>query len=210
MPHHAAQERQSLADTLARVGPAAPTQCDPWSTAELAAHLVIRDSRPDLAVGMFVPPLAGRLEQAMADYATRPWEQLVQLVRTGPPAWSPTRLAFVDELTNLTEFFVHQEDVLRGDGRVGPRRTVSVDLETALWGQLARAAKLMLRRIPAGVVLVAPGHGRAAVKRPTDAGTAVLTGAPGELLLAVSGRLRVADVRVTGAADAVQVVKHSL
>ena len=50
MTGHAARERQALCDTLERVGPAAPTLCDPWSSAELAAHLVIRDSRPDLAL----------------------------------------------------------------------------------------------------------------------------------------------------------------
>ncbi|WP_114908072.1 TIGR03085 family metal-binding protein [Ornithinimicrobium murale] len=210
MTAHAAAERQALCDTFERVGPAAPTLCDPWSTAELAAHLVIRDSRPDLAVGAAVPFLAPRLERGMESYATRPWAELVHLVRTGPPAWSPTRAPFVDEVANLSEFFIHHEDVLRGEGQVGPHREVSPDLEAALWRQLTTVAKLLARRLPTGLVLVAPGHGRSAVKGPTGVGTAVLTGAPGELLLALFGRARVAEVEVTGPAEAVVALRGAL
>ncbi|WP_256838327.1 TIGR03085 family metal-binding protein [Ornithinimicrobium faecis] len=210
MAGHAALERQALCDTLERVGPSAPTLCDPWSTAELAAHLVIRDSRPDLALGMAVPPLAGRLERGMEEYATKPWGQLVHLVRTGPPAWSPTRMPFVDEVANLTEFFIHHEDILRGEGQVGPQREISAELESALWRQLTKVAKLLTRRLPTGIVLVAPGHGRAAVKSPTGVGTAVLTGAPGELVMALFGRMRVAAVEVSSPAEAVSALREAL
>ena len=44
----ARRERISLCDTFTRTGPDAPTLCSPWTTADLAAHLVIRDRRPDL------------------------------------------------------------------------------------------------------------------------------------------------------------------
>ena len=210
MTHLAALERQALCDTLERVGPTAPTLCDPWSTAELAAHLVIRDSRPDLAAGMWLPPLAGRLDDAMAEWATKPWAELVHLVRSGPPPWSPTRMPAVDNAVNLTEFFVHHEDILRGEGQVGPQREVSPRLERALWSQLTKSAKLMVRKLDAGVVLVAPGYGRKAVKGPTAAGTTVLTGAPGELVLALGGRLRVAEVALGGPDSAVEVARAAL
>ena len=210
MGRHAAAERSALCDTFERVGPSAPPLCDPWSTAELAAHLVIRDSRPDLALGNVVPPLADRLDRGMEEYATRPWEELVHLVRSGPPAWSPTRMPFADEVANLAEFFIHHEDVLRGEGQVGPQRELSPELEAALWRQLKRAAPLLSRRLPTGVVLVAPGHGRAAVKGPTQAGTAVLTGAPGELLLTLFGRARVAAVEFSGPEGAVRALRQAL
>ncbi|QDO87421.1 TIGR03085 family protein [Ornithinimicrobium ciconiae] len=210
MTHLAAIERQALCDTLDRIGPTAPTLCDPWSTAELAAHLVIRDGRPDLAVGGLIPPLADRLESGMNDYATREWAELVHLVRSGPPAWSPARVPVVDNLMNLTEFFIHHEDVLRGEGQVGPQRKISPELESALWGQLTKSARLMLAKLDCGVVLVAPGHGRKAVKRPTEAGTAVLTGAPGELVMAAFGRLRVAAVEVSGPELAVSAARAAL
>ncbi len=207
---HARQERQALCDTLHRVGPSAPTLCDPWTSAQLAAHLVIRESRPDLALGTVIPALSGRLQRAMDARAAQPWDELLHQVRSGPPAWSPTRVAPIDEVANLTEFFIHHEDVLRGDGQVGPQREISADLEAALWAQLSKVARLAVRGMPCGLVLVAPGHGRAAVKKPTEAGTAVLTGPPGELLLAAFGRLRVADVQLTGAGGAVSVLRRSL
>ena len=210
MGRHAAAERSALCDTFERVGPSAPTLCDPWSSAELAAHLVIRDSRPDLALGAAVPPLAARLDRGMASYATRQWEELVHLVRTGPPVWSPTRMPFVDEVVNLAEFFIHHEDVLRGEGQVGPQRELSGELEAALWRQVSRIGSLLARRLPTGLVLVSPGHGRAAVKGPTQAGAAVLTGAPGELLLALFGRARVAAVEFGGPAEAVSALREAL
>ena len=52
------RERYALCDTFEAVGPDAPTLCTPWRTRDLAAHLVIREGRPDAAVGLLVPPLA--------------------------------------------------------------------------------------------------------------------------------------------------------
>lgn len=210
MTRHAAAEREALCATFEQVGPGAPTLCDPWLTADLAAHLVIRDSRPDLAASTALPPLRGRLDSAMREYAARPWDTLVEQVRSGPPAWSPAAVGRLDEVMNLVEFFVHHEDVLRGAGQVGPQREISPELETALWGHLTTTSRLLARRLPTGLVLVTPDHGRAAVKGPTDLGTAVLTGAPGELVLAVFGRLRVADVEVTGPDEAVQAIRGAL
>ena len=117
MTHLARLERESLCDTFVDVGPDAPTLCSPWTTADLAAHLVVRERRPDLAPGIWIPPLAGRLEDGQADYAAKPWPELVDLVRSGPPSWAPTQLASVDDAVNFVEFFIHHEDVLRGDGR---------------------------------------------------------------------------------------------
>lgn len=206
----AALERQALCHTFERVGPDAPTLCDPWTAAELAAHLLIREGRPDLSAGIWIPQLSGRLDQAMAEYAARPWEELVHLVRIGPPGWSPARVPVVDHAMNLVEFFVHHEDVLRGEGQVGPQREVSAELERALWNQVQKSAGLMLRKLDVGVVLVAPGHGRKAAKGPTATGTVVLTGAPSELVLALFGRLRVADIQLAGPDAAIAAARSSL
>src|SRR5688572_26365455 len=100
MTHHAQAERAALCDTFEAVGPDAPTLCGPWDAAELAAHLVIRDRRPDLAPGIVIPGLAARSRRAQKEYAAKPWPELVGLVRSGPPVWSPIRLAPVDEAVN--------------------------------------------------------------------------------------------------------------
>lgn len=201
--HLARLARDELCDTFAAVGPDAPTLCSPWTTAELAAHLVIRDRRPDLAGGTWVPLLASRTEEGIASYAAKPWTELVDLVREGPPAWSPARVPSIDDVVNFIEFFVHHEDVLRGDEQVGPRREVSAREQKALWKTLKRMGKVFFRRSPVGVVLERTGGKTITVRSGTEMGTVILRGEPTELVLAAYGRRRVADLEVTGSPEAV-------
>ena len=107
----------------------------------------------------------------------------------------------VDEAINTAEFFVHHEDVLRG-GPDWTARKLPVDLESALWGIVSRTARLQFARAHVGVVLVAPSYGERQVHAETDLGTLVVTGAPGELLLYLFGRRAVAQVDLSGSADA--------
>lgn len=193
----ARDERLALCDSLERIGPDAPTLCPPWRTRDLAAHLVVRERRPDAAGGIVLKALAGRLKRVQDGYAAKPWPALVELVRTGPPVWSPTRLHAVDERANLAEFFVHHEDVLRAQPGWTPRPR-RPQLERALWHSLKRTAPLMFRRCPVGVVLETPEHGRAEVRAATDAGTVVVRGTPGELTLLAFNRRDVARVEVDG------------
>ena len=51
MTSYAQQERAAICDSFLRLGPDAPTIDDPWLARDLAAHLAIRDSRPDLSAG---------------------------------------------------------------------------------------------------------------------------------------------------------------
>jgi len=201
MTRFARIERQGLCDTFEQVGPDAPTLCSPWLTRDLAAHLVVRERRPDAAAGMALPVLAGHLEQVQNDYAAWDWSRLVQQIRSGPPAWSPASLARVDEAVNTAEFFIHHEDVLRG-GSDWSARELPTDLESALWGIVSRAARLRFARARVGVVLAAPPYGRRQVHAMTGLGTVVLRGTPGELLLYASGRRGVADVDVSGPDEA--------
>lgn len=204
----AQRERQALCDLFEEVGAAAPTLCSPWTTADLAAHLVIRDRRPDLSPGIWVPFLTGRTEAGMAEYAAKPWPELVGLVRSGPPRWSPVSLGPVDEAVNLMEFYIHHEDVLRGRA-TGPQRTVPDDLERAIWGTLRRLGPILFRRARAGAVLVAPGYGKLTARRETGPGTVTITGHPSELALVGYGRSRAAEVDVAGRPEAVDAVLGS-
>jgi uncharacterized protein (TIGR03085 family) len=203
MTHLARLERDALCATLDSVGPDAPTLCSPWTAADLTAHIVLRDRRPDLAPGIWVPALAARTEQGMRTYAAMPWPDLVDLVRAGPPFWSPARLAAVDDMVNFVEFFVHHEDVLRGDERPGPRRELSARETTGLWKALSRSARLLFRRSPVGVVLKTPAGDTVTARPATALGTVVLEGEPSELLLAAYGRRRVAQLDEMGSEAAV-------
>jgi uncharacterized protein (TIGR03085 family) len=205
MTRFARSERQNLCDTFESVGPDAPTLCSPWLTRDLAAHLVVRERRPDVSAGIVFPPMAGRLEKVQSGYAAGDWTRLIHQVRSGPPAWSPTALGRVDEAINTAEFFVHHEDVLRARPQWSAR-TLPVDLQAALWGIVSRAARMQLARSHVGVVFVAPVYGRCEVHADTDLGTVVITGTPGELLLYSFGRREAAQVELSGSAEALTAI----
>ena len=199
----AAHERAALCATFEQVGPDAPTLCHPWRTRDLAAHLVLREHRPDLAVGMFVPRLSERLEREQADLATTtPWPALIERVRSGPPAWHPTQFGRIDEAVNALEFFIHHEDVLRAPDDFTPR-ALAPNVEAGVWVALKRMAKILFRKVDAGLVLAAPGHGRIAVKPPSKHGSVTVTGAPGEIALLGFGRGDRADYDPRGSRAAV-------
>ena len=138
----------------------------------------------------------------MSELAATDFVELVERVRQGPPGWSAARIARVDEVVNGGEFFIHHEDLLRGMPGF-ERRRLDVGHERFLWDMLKRGSRLYFRQVPVGVVLVAEGHGRHAAKKPTDNGTVVLRGRPGELVMYAAGRSRVAEVELDGPPEAV-------
>jgi uncharacterized protein (TIGR03085 family) len=175
-------ERRALCDLFLQAGPQAPTLCEGWTTSDLAAHLVVRERRPDAAAASLIPPLVPYSERVRIQIRDRGrWEDLVERVRTGPPA--PLRL--VDEPVNAVEYFVHHEDVRRGAPGWEPR-PVDPALEAALWSRLHRMGRLLLRKSPSGLDFDAPGYGRATVKSGSPSVT--VRGAPSELTLMAFGR----------------------
>ncbi|CAN7421231.1 TIGR03085 family metal-binding protein [Knoellia sp. LjRoot47] len=206
----ARRERLDLCDTFEAVGPDAPTLCMPWTTRDLAAHLVVREGRPDVASGIWVPFLKDRTEREQAKVAAQPWPDLVGAVRSGPPIWHPAQLPVVDNAVNLAEMVIHHEDVLRGDGTPGPRREVSPQLDAAIWALLSRMGRLLFRRVPSAVELHAPRREALTFGgRGGGDGTVVVSGEPLELLLTAYGRRNVAQVEVTGSPEAVSAFESS-
>lgn len=202
MTRYTQVERNALCDTLLAVGPDAPTLGHPWRTSELTAHLVLRETRPDLSAGLFVPPLRGRLDRALQERAATPYAELVATFRGGPPWWSPVSVPAVDDATNLIEFFVHHEDVLRA-GEGWTARVLDAGYEKALWERLKRAARLFYRRADVGVVLDAGALGESQARPPGAGGTVVITGPVADLLLYSQGRRSAARVSLAGPDDAV-------
>jgi uncharacterized protein (TIGR03085 family) len=178
-------ERQQLTDLFLEVGPDAPTLCEGWLTRDLAAHLALRDRRPDAAGGIAIPALAGRTERIQAEFAAKPWEELVELVRTGPPRWSPASLGPVNELVNGAEFYVHHEDVRRARDDWEPR-PADPARDEALWRTLRFVSKRAYRRSVVGVLLRRPDGEVLVGKQAPKAVT--ISGDPGELLLHAFGR----------------------
>ncbi|WP_406204222.1 MULTISPECIES: TIGR03085 family metal-binding protein [unclassified Streptomyces] len=200
MSTFAKRERLLLADLLEAEGPEAPTLCEGWTTRDLAAHVVVRERRPDAAAGILIKPLASRLDKAMDEFAAKPYEELIQLIRTGPPRFSPFQLKQIDEASNTLEFYVHTEDVRRARPDWTPRELDPI-FQDALWSRLERSARLMGRTAPTGLVLRRPDGQTAVAHRGTPVVT--VTGEPSELLLFSYGRQSAAKVELDGDADAI-------
>ncbi|WP_413756763.1 TIGR03085 family metal-binding protein [Streptomyces sp. MMBL 11-3] len=206
MSTHAKRERLLLADLLEAEGPDAPTLCEGWNTRDLAAHVVVRERRPDAAGGLLVKQLASRLDRVTAEFASKPYEELIQLIRTGPPRYSPFSLKQVAEASNTIEFYVHTEDVRRARPDWVPRVLDPV-FQDALWSRLERLARLMGRSAPTGLVLRRPDGQTAVAHRGTPVVT--VTGDPSELVLFAHGRQNVADVEVEGDKDAIARIQET-
>jgi len=208
MTRHAQSERLLLCDELDRLGPDQPTLCEGWETRDLAAHLLVREHRPDLTAGRFVPFLAGHLDKEQGKIAHGDYTALVDRVRRGAPVWNPMAHPKVDEVTNLIEFFVHHEDARRAQPGWEPRE-LSPQLSGKLWSALKRSARLMFRKAPTGIVLIAEGQGRHAARLPDEHGTVVLRGTPAELVLYAYGRKSVARVEFEGDADDIAALQET-
>ncbi|MEU3845243.1 TIGR03085 family metal-binding protein [Streptomyces sp. NPDC028635] len=200
MSTFAKRERLLLADLLETAGPDAPTLCEGWQTRDLAAHVVVRERRPDAAGGILIKPLASRLEKVMEEFAAKPYEELIQLIRTGPPRFSPFQLKQIDEASNTVEFYVHAEDVRRAQPDWSTRELDPV-FQDALWSRLERTARMMGRGVPTGLVLRRPDGQTAVAHRGTPVVT--VTGEPSELLLFLYGRQNAAKVVLDGEEDAI-------
>ena len=203
-------ERLALCTLLDKTGPDAPTLCEGWNTGDLAAHLVLRERRPDAAAGVIGGPLAGytaRVQQRLKERI--PFPDLVRMIRSGPPMLSVMALPGVDERANPVEFFVHHEDVRRAAPGWEPRE-LSGGESDLLWHRL-RMARFMLRKSPVGVELArddaeGPAY-RITAKNATPAVTVV--GSPAELTMWVMGRRSAARVRLDGSQPAVTKLAQS-
>jgi uncharacterized protein (TIGR03085 family) len=189
-------ERAALCELFTEVGPDAPTLCGDWTTRDLAAHLVVRERRPDAAVGIIVSKAAGYTDKVQAGVAASEWDDLVDTVRSGPPIWSPTRIAAIDKLANTVEFFVHHEDVRRAAGGSEPRE-LDADLTAALDTMLRKMAKRLVKSSPVGIVL-APDDGSATIVAKQAEPSVTVSGAVGELVMFVYGRQAHSRVEITG------------
>ena len=200
----ARRERAELCELFLERGPDQPTLCGDWTTRDLAAHLVVRERRPDAAIGIVVSKAAGYTDKVQAGVADTEWTDLVETVRSGPPFWSPTRFAKVDELANTVEFFVHLEDVRRAQPTWEPR-TLDADLVEALHGVLAKMAKRLVRNSPVGIVLEPDdAHGPIVAKQAEPSVT--VRGPVGELVMFVYGRQTHSRVELFGDADSIEAV----
>lgn len=195
------EERAALCATFDRVGAEAPTLCEGWDASDLAAHLLVRETRPDAAIGIVLPgPFATHMRSVMQHAKRRGFKAMVDALRTGPPwLFRSGPMASV----NLVENWVHHEDLRRAQGDAPRPANASVD--DALWNWLGTFGKLAARRVHGAGLEVRTPDGRARALKSGEPNV-VLTGAPGELVLFMSGRKEAAVVEHEGPPEAVALV----
>lgn len=193
MTDFARGERLALADLLTRLGPDQPTLCEGWTTRDLAAHVVVRDRRPDASLGIVVKSLGRHGERVRRAKAAQPYERILDEMRR-PPWWSPVSNRLTENLINTGEFFIHHEDARRGRDGWKPRE-LSPEFQWELWKLTRFSARMALGRLRVPVTIVADGIDRFDVgpKPPVT-----MTGPVGELTLFLAGRQRAADVVLEG------------
>lgn len=195
----AKSERAALCDLLDEVGPDAPTLCEGWTTLDLAAHLVVRERRPDSGPGLVVSAFSGWTERVRAGAKRRGFPQLVDQIRQGPPLYSP--MALLDEPLDGMEYFIHHEDVRRAQPEWKPR-DLPAETQQVLWKRTVGSARLAMRKAPVGVVLQQPDGTSVVVKRSQPSVTVV--GPPAEVAMFASGRKSAARVDFDGDPSAIE------
>ncbi len=192
--------RMSLADALELTGPDAPTLCEGWQTRDLAAHVVLRERRPDAAIGIVVKAMAGHTESVQRSLAQQPWPQLVDKVRNRPMLL----ISPIDSLINTSEYFVHREDVRRAEDDWKPEPDEPA-LEEALWHLLKQRGRAFFRRSKVGVILELPDGSTHVAKEGEPVVT--LVGPATELTLYAFGRGDHALVQVQGTPEAIEMFR---
>jgi uncharacterized protein (TIGR03085 family) len=207
---YARDERLALCALLDETGPREPTLCQGWTTLDLAAHLVLREHRPDAGAGMLGGPFAAHTRSMQRKLTERtPYRRLVQIIRNGPPRLSLFGLPGVDERANVVEYFVHHEDVRRAQPDWEPRK-LDQALSEVLWRRLGMA-KFILRKAPVGVELArddepepsGPGGPRVRITAKARTPVVTVTGSPAELTMWTFGRISSARVRLDGSEAAI-------
>jgi uncharacterized protein (TIGR03085 family) len=186
------RERSGICELFVELGPDAPTLCEGWTTADLAAHLVLREHFhrwPDAK---------------LAAEKAKGFPALVARLRAGAPA-IPWRTPWLRNVLLGLEYFIHHEDVRRANG-LEPRPAMP-DLEAVSWRMTGYSAKRIAKRIrPYGLELVRPDGAK---KRFGSGEMATLTGPASELILYMGGRRATAQVTLSGDPDAVATLERT-
>jgi uncharacterized protein (TIGR03085 family) len=196
-------ERQFFVETLKGLKPAewrTSTLCAGWNVEDLAAHLIVRERGGLVArLGIVLPFLHHKHDASIRKTKQKSHNELIKILAE-PPFWVK-RFPF-----NVIEFFVHNEDLLRGE--LKRKRVLSDELEQALSGYVPQLMRLAFRKVSGGFDLVVHDETVGAVYRRHFGSVAEsmpeleLTATAGELVLLFAGRGRHAKVRVSGSAEA--------
>jgi uncharacterized protein (TIGR03085 family) len=181
-------ERALLCDLLDEVGPHRQTLCEGWTTHHLAAHMKVREGSPIDFLRNAMP--GDKIIDDMVE--SEDYTELVRTLRRGPSILSIFAIPKAGDKINTLEYFIHHEDVRRGEGDWEPRE-LPTWVEDELWGQVLTTAKLSLLRNPRALTLRRTDTGEEKLVS-KGSGSRAISGLPSELAIYTSGRKEAARV----------------
>lgn len=185
-------ERQFTANTLSKLTPSqwqADSLCDGWTVEDVAAHLIVREGLI-APIGIVFERFHKVHDNAIKRVESKGHEYIVNRVRKCP--W------YMPAVVNVAEFYVHNEDILRG-GLHLHRPAPSGEVAELLWRSLKGIAKVRSNMVTdlGRVTLVNKQTGQELhVKAKDGDKSTTITGDPGELLLYFYGRRAAAKVTI--------------
>lgn len=186
-------ERQFTADTFRKLTPAqwhASSLCEGWTVEDVAAHLIVREGLI-APIGIVFERFHKVHDNAIKRVESKGHEFIINRVRQCP--W------YMPAVVNVAEFYVHNEDILRG-GLHLHRPAPSGEVAELLWGSLKGIAKVRSNMVVdlGRVTLVNKQTGEEIiVKSKKSSKSTTVTGDPSELLLYFYGRRRAAKIKVS-------------
>lgn len=197
----AQRQRALLCDLFLELGPDAPTLNEGWKTQDLAAHLYIREHKPQAMLGMFVPKFEDVTERIQGvAVGSHGYTGLVEKLRRPALLIRP-----VDAIMNGAEYFIHHMDVLRANDR---DQEISAQDEDSLRTPLKMFAGRVAKAYGDRLILDSGDGKQLELGRGTR--PVHIVGKPSELILFVSGRTDNANVELVGEPDAVATLLESL
>ena len=166
--------------------------CEGWLTKDMAAHVYVRERRPDAALGVLpLGPISAYTDRVMKSVLeAQGYDGILRKLREPAPI---LRVLHLDEAVNTVEFFIHTEDVRRPNKM--PLREMPAEFERKVAGRLRQQGRLSFRRAGVHVRLVPT------VGKPAEFGSGPLVevhGKPSELLMLAFNRKADAKVDYTG------------
>ncbi|MEI7819042.1 MAG: maleylpyruvate isomerase family mycothiol-dependent enzyme [bacterium] len=187
------------------------TLCEGWTIEDLVAHLIVRERGGVSArSGIVIPFLENRHSGAIQAQKKVGHKELLTKIEH-LPGWGP-KLRF-----NLIEFFVHNEDILRGDLR--RNRQVTDNCRLALASFVPSLTKLAFRKIKEPIdiavvdeqtrdeIVIRRGRRSSQADQDEKIPQLRLIAEPGEFILLCMGRGRHAKIDVAGDARAKEIYR---
>lgn len=169
----------------------AKTLCDGWSIEDLAAHLVSRERNIIGGIGLIIPSLQTLHDKRIERVKSHGHDYMIHKLSKYP--W------YMPASLNVAEFWVHNEDLLRGDLQMSRAKPSSAQ-NIILWNSLKGISKVRKSLVSdvGNVDLVNTQTNEAIyIRFNSQSKITQVSGTAGEVLLFFYGRRKAANIHIS-------------